>query len=81
MNGYLVVTNVPGYLPYSDPIECDTLEEAKEAMREEIEVDMEAFDMQDEEYDLDVSSDGMSAYLSSRSRYDLGRSYEIVEAR
>lgn len=32
MNTYLVGANVPGYLPEADPIECGSMEEAREVL-------------------------------------------------
>jgi len=34
---WVVTWNQPGYLPEGDPIECDTYEDAVDALREEIE--------------------------------------------
>lgn len=36
MTTYVVITNMPGYLPETEPIKCDTLQEAWDALVEEI---------------------------------------------
>jgi hypothetical protein len=36
MSKYVVTVNRPGYLPEAEPVECETLAEAQEALRAEL---------------------------------------------
>lgn len=46
---WIVGFNMPGYMPDSDPHECDTFEEAKECMIEDLEHSAESADETTEE--------------------------------
>lgn len=40
---YVICVNKPGYLPESEPVEVDTIQEARDAAAEEVQRSMDAF--------------------------------------
>lgn len=77
MTTYVVINNTPGYLPEDDdPGTYESLDEAKEALREEVERYLD-----DDEHLLEASfsADGETAFVHYTDRtYDLGRVFEVV---
>lgn len=85
MPTYVVIENTPGYMPEDDdPFETDSLEDAKTALRDNVERHLD-FLADDPDIGPDGPSvswdvDGMSCYVvSSEHEHDLGRVFEILE--
>jgi hypothetical protein len=70
MSEFCVVENTPGYLPDSDPFECEDLEQAK-AVAEGL-----ADELEEDGYDISGNDDGTFYYAE---REDDDRVIEIIE--
>jgi hypothetical protein len=69
---YCVVENTPGYLPDSDPMECEDIEEAK-AVAEGL-----ADELEDEGYTVNGNEEG-TLYYGEQNDDDIGRVIEVIE--
>lgn len=72
MAKYIVIENTPGYLPESEPIECESFDDAMSVFKETIR------ELLDSDYNIVIQIEGY-AYLE-RNANDLGRVIEITES-
>ena len=77
---WVVVENTPGYLPENDePGIFEDLEDAKLALREDVQRFTDHLDEVEEPYEVHWGEDGMQAYVTQTEReHDLGRVFEVV---
>ena len=77
---YVVVENTPGYLPDDDnPFETRDLEEAKQAIKDEVQRLCDHLDEIDEPYQVHWAEDGTAAFVQEDREHALGRSFEILD--